>query len=141
MQGEVYTCKNGLTVIVNKQTAFPVVSVQIWVGTGSEHEGEHAGAGLSHLIEHMVFKGTRELNAQQLNEEVAALGGIWNAYTSTDRTVYHIDGPATNYRRFTDILLQLVFAPTFPAEEFEKLWIRMPLDGPVWTPPRPRPDR
>lgn len=120
MQGEVYTCKNGLTVIVNRQTAFPVVSVQVWVGTGSEHEGEHAGAGLSHLIEHMVFKGTEELNAQQLNEEVAALGGIWNAYTSTDRTVYHIDGPAVNRKRFTDILLQLVFRPTFPVEEFEK---------------------
>lgn len=120
MQGEVYTCKNGLTVIVNKQTAFPVVSVQVWVRTGSMHEGEHAGAGLSHLIEHMVFKGTQELNAQQLNEEVAALGGMWNAYTSTDRTVYHIDGPAANRRRFTDILLQLVFHPTFPAEEFEK---------------------
>ena len=120
MQGEVYTCKNGLTVIVNRQTAFPVVSVQVWVGTGSEHEGEHAGAGLSHLIEHMVFKGTQDLNAQQLNEEVAALGGIWNAYTSTDRTVYHIDGPATNYRRFTEILLQLVYHPTFPEDEFEK---------------------
>ena len=87
MQGEVYTCKNGLTVIVNRQTAAPVVSVQIWVGTGAEHEGEYAGAGVSHLIEHMVFKGTKEFNAQQLNEEVAALGGIWNAYTSTDRTV------------------------------------------------------
>lgn len=120
MQGEIYTCKNGLTVIVNRQTAFPVVSVQVWVGTGAEHEGEHAGAGLSHLIEHMVFKGTSTLDAQQLNEEVAALGGIWNAYTSTDRTVYHIDGPATNCRRFTEILLQLVYSPTFPADEFEK---------------------
>lgn len=120
MQGEVYTCKNGLTVIVNKQTAFPVVSVQVWVETGSMHEGEHAGAGLSHLIEHMVFKGTQELNAQQLNEEVAALGGMWNAYTSTDRTVYHIDGPAAHRRRFTDILLQLVFRPTFPEDEFER---------------------
>ena len=120
MQGEIYTCKNGLTVIVNRQTAFPVVSVQVWVGTGAEHEGEHAGAGLSHLIEHMVFKGTSELSAQQLNEEVAALGGIWNAYTSTDRTVYHIDGPAANCRRFTEILLQLVYSPTFPADEFEK---------------------
>ncbi|MBE6420180.1 MAG: insulinase family protein [Akkermansiaceae bacterium] len=120
MQGEVYTCKNGLTVIVNRQTAFPVVSVQVWVGTGAEHEGEHAGAGVSHLIEHMVFKGTAELNAQQLNEEVAALGGIWNAYTGTDRTVYHIDGPATHCRRFTEILLQLVFSPCFPIDEFEK---------------------
>lgn len=120
MQGEVYTCKNGLTVIVNRQTAFPVVSVQVWVGTGAEHEEEYAGAGVSHLLEHMVFKGTRELNAQQLNEEVAALGGIWNAYTSTDRTVYHIDGPAAHWQRFNDILLQLVFAPTFPEDEFEK---------------------
>jgi len=120
MQGEVYTCKNGLTVIVNRQTAAPVVSVQVWVGRGAEHEGEYAGAGVSHLIEHMVFKGTKEFNAQQLNEEVAALGGIWNAYTSTDRTVYHIDGPAENCRRFTDILLQLVFEPTFPEDEFEK---------------------
>ena len=110
MQGEIYTCKNGLTVIVNRQTAFPVVSVQVWVGTGAEHEGEHAGAGLSHLIEHMVFKGTSTLDAQQLNEEVADLGGIWNAYTSTDRTVYHIDGPAANCRRFTEILLQLVMS-------------------------------
>lgn len=120
MQGELYTCKNGLTVIVNRQTAFPVVSVQVWVGTGSEHEEEYAGAGVSHLLEHMVFKGTQELNAQQLNEEVAALGGIWNAYTSTDRTVYHIDGPARHWQRFNDILLQLVFAPTFPEDEFEK---------------------
>ena len=120
MQGEVYTCKNGLTVIANRMTAFPVVSVQVWVGTGSEHEEEHAGAGLSHLIEHMVFKGAGEFNAQQLNEEVAALGGIWNAYTSTDRTVYHIDGPSANWQRFAHILLQLVFRPTFPEEEFEK---------------------
>ncbi len=120
MQGEVYTCKNGLTVIVNRQTAFPVVSAQVWVGTGAAHEGEFAGAGLSHLIEHMVFKGTRDLNAQQLNEEVAELGGMWNAYTSTDRTVYYIDGPSAHWKRFADILLQLVFFPSFPADEFEK---------------------
>ncbi|MBR5184775.1 MAG: insulinase family protein, partial [Akkermansia sp.] len=120
MQGEVYTCKNGLTVIVNRQTAFPVVSAQVWVGTGAAHEGEFAGAGLSHLIEHMVFKGTRDLNAQQLNEEVAELGGMWNAYTSTDRTVYYIDGPSAHRKRFSDILLQLVFFPSFPEDEFEK---------------------
>ena len=41
MQGEVYICKNGLTVIVNRQTVAPVVSVQVWVGTGAEHEGDN----------------------------------------------------------------------------------------------------
>ncbi len=120
MQTEVFTCKNGLTAIVNRQPAFPVVSVQIWVGTGSEHEGEHAGAGISHLLEHMVFKGAGEYSAQQLNEEVAALGGLWNAYTTTDRTVFHIDGPSAEWQKFLHILLQLVYHPTFPADEFEK---------------------
>lgn len=120
MQGEVYTCRNGLTVLVSPQRAFPVVSVQVWVATGSENEGAHSGAGISHLLEHMVFKGTSELTAAQLNEEVAALGGLWNAYTSTDRTVYHIDGPAEHWQRFLHILTQLVFAPTFPEDEFEK---------------------
>ncbi len=120
MQAEVYTCKNGLTAIVSRQPAFPVVSVQVWVGTGSEHEVEHAGAGLSHLLEHMVFKGAGEYSAQQLNEEVAALGGLWNAYTTTDRTVYHIDGPSAQWQQFLHILMQLVFRPTFPQEEFEK---------------------
>ncbi len=120
MQGEVYICKNGLTAIVSRQTAFPVVSVQVWVGTGSENEGAYSGAGLSHLLEHMVFKGTAEYSAQQLNEEVASLGGLWNAYTSTDRTVYHIDGPSSRWQQFLHILTQLVFAPTFPIDEFEK---------------------
>lgn len=120
MQGEVYTCRNGLTAVVSRQQAFPVVSVQVWVGTGSENEGAHSGAGLSHLLEHMVFKGTAEYSAQQLNEEVAALGGLWNAYTSTDRTVYHIDGPSAQWKKFLHILGQLVFAPSFPEEEFEK---------------------
>ncbi len=120
MQAEVYTCKNGLTTVVSRQKAFPVVSVQVWVRTGSEHEGAYSGAGISHLLEHMVFKGTDEHSAQQLNEEVAALGGLWNAYTSTDRTVYHIDGPSAHWRNFLHILTRLVYHPTFPQDEFEK---------------------
>ena len=120
MQAEVYTCKNGLTVLVDRQGAFPVVSVQVWVRTGSENEGAHSGTGISHLLEHMVFKGTDELSAQQLNEHVAALGGLWNAYTSTDRTVYHIDGPSEHWRSFLHILTHLVYHPTFPVEEYEK---------------------
>lgn len=120
MQAEEYTCSNGLKAIVSQQPTFPVVSVQLWVGTGSEHEGAHSGAGISHLLEHMVFKGTDEHSAQQLNEEVADLGGLWNAYTSTDRTVFHIDGPSEHWHNFLHILIRLVFHPSFPQEEFEK---------------------
>ncbi len=110
---------NGLTTLVSPQHAFPLVSIQFWVQTGSVHEGAHLGAGLSHLVEHQVFKGTREFSGRELNERVPALGGQWNAYTSTDRTVYYIDGPAEHWREFLHLLTELVFHPSFPAEEFD----------------------
>ena len=84
------------------------------------HEEEHLGAGLSHLLEHMVFKGTSEFDARQLNERVPALGGMWNAYTSTDRTVFYIDGPAAHWREFLHLLAQLTLHPVFPREEWER---------------------
>ena len=119
MLHQVHVCPNGLTLITCPSHAHPVVSVQFWVQSGSIHEGAHLGAGLSHLLEHMVFKGTEQYSGQELNERVPALGGLWNAYTSTDRTVYHIDGPAEHWREFLHLLTQLVFHPTFPRNEFE----------------------
>lgn len=94
--------------------------MQVWIQTGSMHEGEHLGAGLSHLLEHMVFKGTSEYSARQLNERVPELGGMWNAYTSTDRTVFYIDGPAAHWREFLHLLAQLTLHPAFPREEWER---------------------
>ena len=120
MQHEVHVCPNGLTAMVAPQRNLPLVSLQFWIESGSIHEDEYTGAGISHLIEHMVFKGTEEFSGQELNERVPALGGSWNAYTSTDRTVYHIDGPSANWREFLHLLAQLVFHPTFPADEFER---------------------
>ncbi len=111
---------NGVTTLLSPQRAFPLVSIQFWVQTGSVHEGAHLGAGLSHLVEHMVFKGTQEFSGQELGERVPALGGQWNAYTSSDRTVYYIDGPSAHWREFLHLLTQLVFHPTFPEEEFER---------------------
>ena len=116
----VHTCANGLTLLVQQQPRARVVSLQVWVETGSMLEGELAGSGVSHLLEHMVFKGTEEYSAAELNEAVAALGGLWNAYTSTDRTVFHIDGPAVHWQSFLHILLQLTLHPTFPQEEWER---------------------
>ena len=116
----VYTCANGLKVLTLPRHEEPVVAVHVWVETGSALEGRYAGAGISHLLEHMVFKGTQEYSAAELNEALSALGGLWNAYTSTDRTVFHIDGPAEHWRRYLHILAQLTMHPTFPAEEWER---------------------
>jgi zinc protease len=111
---------NGLTVILDPDPAAPVVSAQLWVATGSMHEDGHLGAGLSHFLEHMVFKGTRDFDADTLADTVQAAGGHWNAYTSFDRTVYYIDGPADSLAVFLKTLTGLVFFPLLPEAEFEK---------------------
>ena len=116
----VHTCSNGMRALVWPRRGAPVVSVQVWVETGSMLEGSaYAGSGVSHLLEHMVFKGTEEYDVRGLGETVAALGGLWNAYTSTDRTVYHIEGPAQHWEQFLHILAQLTLHPVFPESEWE----------------------
>lgn len=115
----VHRCANGMTSLVWEQPEAPVVSVQVWVETGSAYEGAYAGSGISHLVEHMVFKGTAEYSASKLGEAVSAKGGVWNAYTSTNRTVFHIDGVLEHWRSYLHILAQLTLHPTFPAEEWE----------------------
>lgn len=114
------TLSNGLTLILESNRLHPVVSVQIWLETGSVHEGTWLGAGLSHLLEHMVFKGAALGDGASLAAMVQQAGGHWNAYTSFDRTVYHIDGPAKSALRFIEILSSMVFHPTLPLADFER---------------------
>lgn len=116
----VETLPNGLSLVLDPDPSAPVVSAQIWVETGSIHEGAHLGAGISHFLEHMVFKGTRDYDGETLANTVQAAGGHWNAYTSFDRTVYYIDGPAASLPEFLKILSGLVFFPILPEAEFEK---------------------
>lgn len=116
----VETLPNGLSLILDPDSTAPVVSAQIWVATGSMHEDAHLGAGISHFLEHMVFKGTRDFDADTLADTVQAAGGHWNAYTSFDRTVYYIDGPADSLSIFLKTLTNLVFFPNLPESEFEK---------------------
>ena len=111
---------NGLTLILDPDPAVPVVSAQLWVETGSLHEGAILGSGVSHFLEHMVFKGGGDFGADELATSVQAAGGHWNAYTTFDRTVYYIDGPATGLSTFLEVLAAMVFAPAIPEEEFEK---------------------
>ena len=116
----VHQLDNGLTVILDADSSAPVISTQAWVETGSMHEGNFLGAGLSHLLEHMVFKGTENYDGKAISDTVQAAGGEWNAYTTYDRTVYYIDGPANSAQTFLTVLLEMVFKPSFPIDEFEK---------------------
>ncbi|MCP4849526.1 MAG: insulinase family protein [Verrucomicrobiaceae bacterium] len=111
---------NGLTLIVRKDISAPVASLQAWCRTGSIYEGEWMGAGLSHILEHMLFKGTQSLSSEEVAREVSALGGQMNAYTSFDRTVYYADCPSESWRGCLDVLMDVVARATVPEEEFTR---------------------
>lgn len=113
------TLSCGLPVIMQVDSNAPVVSAQCWISTGSQHENQFVGSGISHLLEHMVFKGTTSFTGAELATEVNAKGGQWNAYTSFDRTVYYIDGPSVSCDTFVRVLFELVFQPRFPVDDFE----------------------
>lgn len=117
---ERYTLPNGLTVLLKKDAAAPVCSVQVWVKTGSIHESAHLGAGLSHYLEHMLFKGTEHRAGRDLSATVQAHGGYINAYTTFDRTVYYIDIPAEHTAVALDLLADATLRSTLPADEVAK---------------------
>ncbi|HEV3408917.1 MAG TPA: pitrilysin family protein, partial [Chthoniobacterales bacterium] len=111
---------NGLTVIVQEDRSAPVASVQAWCGTGSVDEDEHLGAGMSHILEHMMFKGTKTRGANAIAQAVQDVGGYINAYTSFDRTVYWIDVPKAGVSAALEILADAMMNSTLPPEEYAK---------------------
>jgi zinc protease len=114
------TLDNGLVIIVREDHSAPVVSAQAWCAAGSIHEGKWLGAGLSHVLEHMLFKGTTTRPGSRIDQEVQEAGGYMNAYTSFDRTVYHIDVPNTGARTAIDILCDIMQHATLPSDELAK---------------------
>ena len=117
---KVTTLDNGLTIIVREDHSAPVVSAQAWCMAGSIHEGQWLGAGLSHVLEHMLFKGTATRPGSRIDQEVQEAGGYMNAYTSFDRTVFHIDVPNTGTKVAMDILCDIMQNAALPPDELAK---------------------
>ncbi len=107
---------DGLTLIVQEDRSAPVASVQAWCATGSIDEDERLGAGLSHILEHMLFKGTKTRPKNAIAQKVQDVGGYINAYTSFDRTVFWIDVPKDGVGTALDILADAMMNSTLPAE-------------------------
>jgi zinc protease len=114
------TLDNGLILIVREDHSAPVVSAQAWSMAGSIHEGKWLGAGMSHVLEHMLFKGTTSRPGSRIDQEVQEAGGYMNAYTSFDRTVFHIDVPNTGAKVAIDILCDIMQNATLPQDELAK---------------------
>lgn len=115
-----FTLDNGMAILIKEDHAAPVVSVQIWVGSGSIHEGNLLGGGLSHYVEHMIFKGTPTRKPGEIAKTIIGLGGELNAYTSLDRTVFFTDIPARNWQAGLNTLADAIINASFPEDEWQR---------------------
>ena len=88
MQVEITVLPNGLRVVSDRMDAVETVSLGVWVGAGTRYESPELN-GISHLLEHMAFKGTRRRSARAIAEEIEAVGGHLNAYTARELTAYY----------------------------------------------------
>jgi zinc protease len=120
VQSTSFELENGLTLIVAERHSAPVASIQAWCQTGSVHEGEWLGAGLTHLLEHVLFNGTERRTSKQISDEIHAVGGYLNAYTSFDRTVFWVDCPASALRQAIDLLGDMLFCSLLDPETLGK---------------------
>ncbi|MCX5812146.1 MAG: pitrilysin family protein [Proteobacteria bacterium] len=115
----IFSLDNGLQYILEQRKGTGVVAVQIWVKTGSRYE-EQKNAGITHFIEHLIFKGTEKVKSNEMASRIESLGGNINAFTSHDNTVYHIVVPKNAFEEGFAILIDAVENPAFPEEELAK---------------------
>ena len=110
--------KNGLSVLLIENHKAPVVSVQMWVKTGSADEGR-GEEGISHFIEHLVFKGTEKYGVGEIASNVEASGGELNAYTSFDQTVFYVNISREFSDVGLDVISQMMGFPKFDSSEID----------------------
>lgn len=111
---------NGMEVHLTESRFAPLVSLQIWVKTGSIDEEDHE-AGVAHVLEHMLFKGTKKFpEPAGIAALIEAAGGDVNAYTTFDHTVYYLTGPADFVTRGAEILLDVVSDSLIDEEELAR---------------------
>jgi predicted Zn-dependent peptidase len=110
---------SGLTVASDTMDRVETVSLGAWVGAGTRHEPAEIN-GAAHLLEHMAFKGTERRSAYQIAEEIEAVGGHLNAYTSRESTAYYAKVLAENAPLAVDIVADILQFPTFDEDELTR---------------------
>jgi predicted Zn-dependent peptidase len=111
--------KNGIRILTQKMPHTRSVSMGVWVNVGARDETA-TESGLSHFIEHMIFKGTRRRTAYQIAKEFDAIGGHTNAFTTMENTCYHAKVMDTHTETMVDILSDIFINSVFDPEEFDK---------------------
>src|SRR6478752_7090262 len=110
---------NGVRVVTERMPNVRSVSVGIWIGTGSREESE-TDAGISHFVEHMVFKGTKKRSAEAIAREVDSIGGGLDAFTSKEVVSFNVKVLDEHVPQAFDIIADLVRNPRFDQPDIEK---------------------
>ncbi len=119
MTTRVSTLANGLRIVSEDMPQFQTASVGVWVDVGARYESAENN-GVSHLLEHMAFKGTKRRSALAIAEEIEAVGGHVNAYTSREQTAYYAKVMKEDVALAVDILADILQHSTFAKEELER---------------------
>lgn len=119
MSVEVTRLASGLSVVTDRMPHLESASLGVWAGAGSRNEApdEH---GISHLLEHMAFKGTKRRTSRQIAEEIEAVGGDLNASTSAESTGFYARVLKADVPLALDVLSDILSEPTFDAEELRR---------------------
>lgn len=113
------TLANGVRLLVIPMPQLATVAVSVFIHSGSQREGARE-SGISHAVEHMVFKGTATRDVRRINLDAERLGAEVNAHTDKDHTAFHMRGLPQHTPQFVQMLAELVATPTFPADELER---------------------
>ena len=119
MTARVTRLESGLTVATDRMEGVKAVSLGAWVGVGTRNERAEMN-GVAHLLEHMAFKGTRRRSARQIAEEIEAVGGHINAYTSRENTAYYAKVLSRDVPLAVDILADILQHSTFDEQELAR---------------------
>ncbi|NQT62935.1 MAG: insulinase family protein [Candidatus Marinimicrobia bacterium] len=113
------TLSNGLTIVTETVDTVRSVALGIWVRAGSRYEPESL-AGISHFLEHTVFKGTKNRSTFEIASSLESVGGHLNAFTTKEYTCYHARFLSEYLEEAVDVLSDLLLHPTFPSAEIER---------------------
>jgi predicted Zn-dependent peptidase len=119
MTTQLATLSNGLRIVTDRIDTVDTVSLGLWVDVGTRHEMPHVN-GAAHFLEHMAFKGTERRSARAIAEEIEAVGGHLNAYTSRESTAYYAKVLKEDVPLALDILADILMHSTFDPSEFER---------------------
>jgi predicted Zn-dependent peptidase len=111
--------KNGVRIATCEMPQMKSVSVGVWVGVGGRHEAEPF-CGISHFLEHLLFKGTETRTARQLTEAIEGLGGFVNAFTTEDHTCFYAKAAAPHLETLAEILLDMFRNSVLAENEIER---------------------